>query len=773
MIKPTTHSLIARAHPALKPVALASLLLCQSWAMAQTAATPTAPTETVEVIGTSPLPGQGVPREALPYTTHVIKRKALEEGQADNLSDHLARRVPGVLVNDIQGSPFQGDLSFRGYRASGLLGAPQGLSVYLDGVRVNEPFGDVVNWDLIPEFSVDALSLVPGANPAFGLNSLGGAIAMTTATGRSAPGLRADLSLGSFGRKRLDASHGAVHEGGWNHYVAVGGFEESGWRDHSKGDLAHVNAKLGHSGALGQFSLGLLHGQSTLIGNGLVPWVTLDEDGQGTADLGALRRSAVYTHPDLTRNRLSQLTGSWSRSLDGGMNLESLVWWRDSRRETVNGDEADEVEEGSDANASLNRTLTTQRGGGLSLALSGRSGAHQWQVGGTVESARVRYEQTEQEGEFDDTRGVVPEAEPAELSAKVVGSTRTIGLYATDTFKLGAQTHVTGTLRFNQTRVSNQLDTVDDDSGELEVKPTETFTYRTWNPALGLAHRLEAGPTLFGNVARNTRVPTVIELGCADPEEPCRLPAGLQADPYLKPVVSTSLELGARFGGLQAKPGQARGSITVYRTDNRDDILFSSVSVTGQLGYFRNFDRTRHQGLDAEVQRRWGAWTAGVGYSYLEATYQADGVIRQGERNVTITPGTRLAGLPKHQLKLALDGELSPGWTVGLDAQLLSSRGVAGNEDGLLEDGDDDAVRLKLPGYGLLNLRTSWKPASLKGVELFANVRNVFNRQTQSFGALAETQFDAQGRYIGAGTEALFVAPGAPRAFQVGVRVRL
>ncbi|TDM08866.1 MAG: hypothetical protein C4K60_05720 [Ideonella sp. MAG2] len=202
-------------------------------------------------------------------------------------------------------------------------------------------------------------------------------------------------------------------------------------------------------------------------------------------------------------------------------------------------------------------------------------------------------------------------------------------------------------------------------------------------------------------------------------------------------------------------------------------ILFSSVSVTGQLGYFRNFDRTRHQGLDAELQHLWGGWTVGLGYSYLEATYQAEGVLRQGERNVNITPGTRLAGLPKHQLKLALDGELSPGWTVGLDAQLLSSRGVTGNEDGLLADGADEPVRLKLPGYGLLNLRTSWKPTKLKGVELFANVRNVFNRQTQSFGALAETQFDAQGRYTGEGTEALFVAPGAPRSLQVGLRIRM
>ena len=168
--------------------------------LAQTA---TATLPDVEVIGTSPLPGQGIDRNVLPYSTQLIRRDAIDATQADTLTDlPEPPRVSAVQVNDIQGSPFQADLTYRGFRASGLLGASQGLSVYLDGVRINEPFGDVVNCDLMPEFSVASVALVPGANPAFGLNSLGGALAYTTVDGRSAPGLRAELSGGSFGRKR-------------------------------------------------------------------------------------------------------------------------------------------------------------------------------------------------------------------------------------------------------------------------------------------------------------------------------------------------------------------------------------------------------------------------------------------------------------------------------------------------------------------------------------------------------------------------------------------
>ena len=726
----------------------------------------------VEVVGTSPLPGQGIDRDLLPYTTHSVRRERLDEANADNVSDFMSRRLPGVQVNDVQGSPFQGDLTYRGFRASPLLGAGQGISVYLDGVRVNEPFGDVINWDMLPEFSVNTLTLVPGANPAFGLNTLGGALSLTTHSGATAPGLRAEVSGGSFGRKRVDLSYGLHREDGWHGYVGATGFDESGWRDESAGWLGNVLAKAGRSSADTDWDVSLLWGRSRLVGNGLVPAYALEESGDELVrepDLYAGRREAVYTHPDQTTNELAQLTFTLRHRLSAGTEVSALAYLRNARRDTVNGDEAEEPE--GDENASLNTTATRQESTGVAASLSGRSGAHQWQAGTTLDAARVRYEQLEQEGSFTPSRGVVAGDEPPELSARVSGRSMAFGLYASDTWALAERTHLTGTLRYNHARLSNTLTSVDDDTGDVELRPKESFRYDSVNPALGIAHRLEGGPTLFANVARNNRVPTVIELGCADPEEPCRLPAGLQADPFLEQVTSVTTELGLRWPLAR----DAQLSVSAYRTNNRNDILFRSVSVAGQQGYFANFPRTRHQGADVELQGRAGPLDVGVSYSYLEATYEAEGLLRQGERNVAITRGTRIAGLPRHSLKLAADWRISPSWSVGADVQAFSGRGTAGNEDGLIEDGEDEQLDLKLPGYAVVNLRTSWRAhagSDGKGWELYAKVNNVFDKRYENFAALAETVFDANGQYTGTGRDAVFVAPGAPRTLLLGLRYR-
>lgn len=757
---------------ALKPAAAAALALVAGLACAQTP-------QSVEIIGRSPLPGQGIDRELLPYSTQLLRRGAVDEAQAENMTDLMARRLPGVQVNDIQGSPFQGDLTYRGFRASGILGSSQGMSVYLDGIRVNEPFGDVINWDLVPEFALDSIALVPGANPAFGLNTLGGAISLTSANGRTAPGLRGEISAGSFSRQRANLSYGAA-SGDWHAYAALGLFQEDGWRDFSDGHLGTLLAKVGTSTAAGDFTLSVLAGRSRLVGNGLLPLYTFDEEGQRTPDLGEARREAVYTHPDLTRNELKQAGLSWRLALDSRLSAEALAYVRDSDRSTVNGDEAEEEEEEEeeeleadrrmrpqafgDPNATFNRTVTTQKSAGFAFALSGDHGAHRWQAGFSFDRSRVTYEQTEQEGTFDDTRGVVALDEPPELSAAVTGRSSQWGVYATDTWQLAARTHLTATLRFNQAQVSNTLTSVDDETEEVRQRPEESFRYRSWNPAIGIAQGLGGGVTAFANIARNTRVPTVIELGCADPEEPCRLPTGLQADPYLAQVRSTTVEGGVRWGTSRGYGG----SVELYRTVNRDDILFSSTSVLGQLGYFRNFDRTRHQGLDAQVHGKAGALDWSLGYSFLDATYQASGFLRVGERNVEITPGTRIAGLPRHSIKAGLDWELVPSFTVGADLQAFSRRTSAGNEDGRVDDESPALLDMSVPGYALLNLRAAWKP--MKGLELFARVTNVTDRRYSSFGAVAETLFDANGGYVGEDAAAVFVAPGAPRAFTVGLR---
>jgi len=730
-----------------------------SSAVATAAAQTNAPQQ-VDVIGTAPLAGLGVERDNLPYSSVVVRRGAIDRAQADTTTDLLARRLPGMQVNDIQGSPYQSDLTFRGYRASGLLGAAQGLSVYLDGVRINEPFGDVVLWDLLPEFSLQSISVVPGANPAFGLNSLGGAIALTTVDGRSAPGLRGEVGVGSFGRKRIDASYGhSDSASGWSQYVGGGAFDENGWRDHSKGRLANVLAKLGRSDGATRWSVSLLGARSTLVGNGLVPQATFDDDGNLTPDLGSTRYQAVFTHPDRTRNTLGQLAFDWSRQHDNDR-LQALAYLRSTRRETINGDVADEPGE----IAALNNTTTRQTAYGVAASLARRNGVHQWQMGASLDASRVRYRQSEQEGEFDASRGVLPEdgSEP-ELSAAVEGRSLSLGVYATDTWRVAPRTHITATVRANRSRVSNTLTTRDDTTDELVQQPRETFTYSSVNPALGVVQGVHESLSVYANLARNTRVPTAIELGCADPAKPCRLPAGLQSDPFLSQVRSTAAELGLRWRPAAAQ----RLELSLYRTDNRNDIVFGSVSTTGQLGYFQNFPRTRNQGVDLSWQARYGALSVDASASVLRATYEAAGTLRAGERNISVVPGTRMAGVPRRTFKVGADWRFAPAWSAGFDLQHVGRRVTQGNEDGLAEDGGNP-VDLGLPGYNVTNLRLSWRPR--EGLELFARVTNVFDKRYASYGAVAETVFDAQGNYTGAEVDALFVAPGAPRSLLVGLR---
>ena len=115
----------------------------------------------------------------------------------------MNRALGSVYVNDIQNNPLQPDVNYRGYTASPLLGTPQGMSVYMDGVRLNQPFGDVVSWDLIPREAISTMTLMPGSNPVFGLNTLGGALAVRTKDGFTDPGYSVELNYGSNSRRQV------------------------------------------------------------------------------------------------------------------------------------------------------------------------------------------------------------------------------------------------------------------------------------------------------------------------------------------------------------------------------------------------------------------------------------------------------------------------------------------------------------------------------------------------------------------------------------------
>lgn len=749
---------------------------------------------TVEAITPSPLPGTTVDRDTLPYASQVADAETIRASGADNLIRFMTQRLTGVNINEVQGSPFQGDLTFHGYRASATLGAAQGISVYLDGIRVNEPFGDIISWDMMPEAAIRSLTVVPGSDALFGPNTLGGALAFTTQSGLTAPGFTADLSFGSDSRKRADLAWGWNNAGGWHAFAAVTGFDEDGWRDQSKGHLGTVFAKFGRSTATTEWDVSILGGRSKLIGNGLLPsWRY--EDGEREGGLYQDDRRSIYTAPDQTENRQTQIASHVSHWFNDDTLVSALAYVRNGKRDTVNGDingeyeeYVEECEDGFDAdgnpldddceytreegaalhNGVFNGTHLDQDAYGAALNLDRQFGRHRVVVGATWDHSKVDYKQYEQLGWLEeDTRVIYGDpAEEREFFSGVRGNATAYSVFASDHWQVGERTFVTGSLRWNRSRVANTLSTAED--GE---RPRERFTYTKANPFLGITHGF-GDWTAYASVSQSNRAPTVMELGCADPEEPCRLPTGLQGDPYLAQVVSRSGEVGLRWS-----PGEhTYVSASAYRTNNRDDILFLRAPNT-QQGYFANFDRTRHQGVDLTVHQDLGLVEWHLGYSWLEATYEAHGELLSGERTVRIEPGMRLAGLPKHTFKLGADWKPTPRLTFGADLITQSDLIASGNEDGgMTEEVEGSRSRdWKTGGFTIVNLHGRWRTSDR--LEFTAGIDNVFDRRYETFGMIGEDVLP-NGELLRPhvdpedSAEALFVAPGAPRRYRIGLRLR-
>ena len=729
----------------------------------------------VQVVNTSPLPGIGIEKNKLPYEVQSLNSETFKAGNTLNISEFMNENLNGVNVNDIQGSPYQADVTYRGSRASAILGAAQGLSVYMDGVRVNEPFGDVVNWDMLPEAAFESVTLVPGSNPIYGLNTLGGALAFTTKSGLTTQGNELGLSLGSFGRLKLDLTHGSKSADGWHRFVAATSFNETGWRDDSKGQLQNIFVKMGRSQEDSNWDVSFLYGNSKLVGNGLTPSTNYGGEGEEAANpvdgLYELSRKAVYSHPDETQNNTSLLTFNLQRVLDANTELAATAYVRSGKQKRLGGDvewNADPAPQTTgEAEGELRHSRTSQTSYGASVNMTKLLDAHQITTGATLDMSRSSYAASaEEECAISETRGVSDCEEADAPTAGVKGGATAFGVYLADTFKMNETTYFTAAARYNHTVVDNTITRYVDQDGDsipAQELAKEKFTYRKLNPSFGLTHQLSGNLTVFGNWAQSNRAPTVIELGCADPEYPCIMPTGLQADPFLKQVVAQTIE-----GGLRWKNSQDYNlAVSVYQTDNKDDILFIASGTPG-LGYFNNFDKTRHQGVDISASKTWGTVRMNSSYSYLKATYEAEAELQAGEREMDITPGMRLPGLPLHTLKLNLEWQATPQLSLGAGVHYNSSLPTQGNEDGKVGEDDDAVADATIKGHTLLNLKANYQLQ--KGLSLFAKINNVLDTRYETYGMIGENNFALDGSETNTQTVAKFVAPGAPRSYLVGLR---
>jgi outer membrane receptor protein involved in Fe transport len=616
-------------------------------------------------------------------------------------------------------------------------------------VRLNQPFGDVAQWDLLPEAAIAGLALVPGSNPLYGLNTLGGALVLTTKSGLTHAGTEFDAGFGSAGRRRVEVGQGGHWAGGWHAYVAASALDERGWRERSAGSLGNLFLKAGRQEGDDGWSVTLLDAGSHLAGNGLL-----------NESLASIDRSAAYTTPDTSRNHDTLVSLQATRGLEAGSRVAVQAWYRHGRRQGRTGDirDADPSAarfQATDATINTSRSQSSEAGAGGQW--SAHQGPHQLVLGADAAMARVSHDQVSQDALFDSSRHAVPLA-PGEGTQDVALRARTVrlGLFAGDTIALPPDLQLNVSARWDGSYLRNDL-------GQPAPLVHESFHYAKLNPALGLTHAVSDAVTAFASVSQGTRVPTVLELGCADAARPCVLPTGLQSDPYLKQVVARTLEVGARV-----RPhADLQLSGAVFRTTDRDDIVFLRSSAS-PAGYFANVDRTRRQGLElaASGRTRNVEWQAG--YTRLDATYQSD-LVLPGPLSTALQPnavrrGSPIAGLPRQVLKLSADWRVLSRWTLGADWQAVGSQAVAGDEGG------GRAELGRLAGFSVLHARLRWRIT--ERWEAYLRVHNLLDRHYATYAA-GNLDLFPRGVALQPGADpaaARFIAPAAPRLVLAGVR---
>ena len=641
----------------------------------------------------------------------------------------------------------------------------------------------------------------------------------------------------------MELEHGGANDKGLNWYLNTHLFGERGWRNDSPSDVRQIFGKLGWKNDRTDISLALAHADNQLTGNGL------QEQGMLARDL-----ASVYTKPDETRNRSSLFNLVASHSLSDRLQFSGNLYYRNIDSATLNGDineaalgqsvyqpSADDQDAltaagftgfpASGANAAntpfpfwrciaqglqtdepaekcnglINRTQTAQLNYGFSGQLSGAGllwgQRNQWMLGAAFDASQVDFSQSTQLGYLnadrsitgiasfgDGVTGGVVDGAPFDTRVNLTGRSHTWSVFGSNTLSLLDDTlHLTLSGRFNATRIENRdLIRADGDPASL----SGDHRFERFNPALGLTYSPTKSINMYLGYSESSRAPTSIELGCANPEQPCKLPNAMAGDPPLTQVVTRTLEVGLR--GNTASNIQWNAGL--FHAENQDDILFVADNQAG-FGYFKNFGKTRRQGLELGLAAKFGALNVGAQYTRLDATYQsAETVNGSSNRSntsaadgapgldgtINIRPGDRIPLVPDQMLKVFAD--YSPSSNITLGASMIAVAGALarGNEnaahqpDGTVYQGAGQSA-----GYAVFNLSANYRMTSQW--QWTAQINNLFDTRYNTAAQLGANGFAANGNFqarpFGGSAQAgyplqhsTFYAPGAPRAISVALK---
>jgi iron complex outermembrane receptor protein len=735
-----------------------------------------------------------IDRDKVPSNTAVMNSADFSHEYSSNFLDAVNRSLPGVSLGDQTGNPFQRDLNYRGFVASPVPGQPQSLAVYQNGVRINESYGDVVNWDLIPEMAINRMTLIPNS-PIFGLNAIGGALSIEMKNGFNYQGKEIEGLVGSYGRVHGGAQAGwQSQSGNLSAYVAADAANDAGWRDFSSDSkVRRMYMDLGARNDTTEFHVNFTGADNRLSGTVATPVELLNQ-----------RWSSVFTWPQPTHLQLAFLTSSLTYTPTDTLSFTGNAYFRGMRASHIDGNatDAQPCDPGGtfpgdlcigDGDTPINRNMATPNtlgdaflgeldrtttktnsfGGSGQMASSDKVLGHDnhFVMGFSLDHGNTRFNATSELGTVDQSLFVTgtgvfidqPAADVAPVSLRALNTYA--GFYATDTFDITSRLSVTAGGRFNIAQIELQ------DQTGLNPDLTSSNRFQRFNPVIGGTYKISPNVTVYGGYSEANRAPTPLELGCSNPTNPCLIDSFLISDPPLKQVVSRTIEGGVRGNFGSSERDRISWGFGVFHTENSDDILNVASSVPLR-GFFQNAGRTLRQGIEAKVNYRHDRWNAYANYTFVDATYRDALTIASPQNpfadpdgNIHVMPGDHIPGIPAHRFKAGAEYNITDRWKVGADLNVVGSQWLVH---------DDSNLNPKVPAYWVVNLHGSYQVN--KTFELFGLVNNLFNQHYYAAG----TFFDTGGftsanpnnpNFLVLNDPRTFV-PGMPLAAYAGVRAR-
>lgn len=732
----------------------------------------------VEVVATSPLPGAGEELGRVPAQVQTVGSADFARAYSPNVTDALQQHVPGAVSIDVNGSPFSQDFYYRGFVASPRTGTPQGLAVYQNGMRVNEAFGDTVNWDFIPPQAIKRTEVFTN-NPIFGLNALGGAISIEMKNGFDWQGFESQIWGGSYGRVSGYFQYGTKADD-YSLYITGDATRDGGWRFFSPSSLVRLYGDLGYRAEGSEVHL-IATGTTNRLGViGPTPIELLARDDR-----------SVFTSPQTSLDQAGSIAFSGNFNVSPQWNIASNFYLRTFRQTHTDGNDADLQDCSANATpnnfagslclndssfpsvtngnafalldrqghpipastaiyGTIDRTFTHATTAGLALQATNKDKFLEhdnfFVVGGSIDRSFLGFNSNSTLGAIGPdlvvgTNGSFPGAgsmiqtlgQIGYVPTYLTGSTTYYGLFALDTFNITRELALTAGARLNIARIV----TTDASGQASELNIDDTFVHL--NPVVGLTYEVMPNLTAYAGFSESNRAPTPLELDCANRNQPCLLENSLVSDPPLQQVVSQTFEAGLRGSSAISNEVRIDWKAGFFHTQNTNDIVSLASTITGR-GFYANVPATLRQGVEAGADFHFGDLTAYLGYAFVDATYRFAGTFASPNNpfadangNIFVTPGDHIPGIPRHQFKMGGDYSFSPKFKAGVDIIVVGSQYYIH---------DESNQNPKIPSYWVANAHASYQVSD--NIQIFGLVNNLFNNRSAVYGTFFDTGTNSQ-----------------------------